>query len=100
MNTEKHPEKRPEQFVNPNTVTEKHQKQPVYVILLAGGSGSRMGAGMNKILLPVGGMPCIARSAEAFRSAADRMVLVCRPEDLPTDELLRYIKDAVESAQT
>ena len=57
-------------------------KKPVYVILLAGGSGSRMGAGMNKILLPVGGMPCIARSAEAFRSAADRMVLVCRPEDL------------------
>ncbi|MBR2823525.1 MAG: 2-C-methyl-D-erythritol 2,4-cyclodiphosphate synthase [Clostridia bacterium] len=56
-------------------------KDPVYVILLAGGSGSRMGAGINKVLLPLGGTPCIARSAEIFRAFADRMVLVCRPEE-------------------
>lgn len=65
-------------------------KQPVYVILLAGGSGSRMGAGINKILLPVGGKPCIARSAEAFRGIADRMVLVCRPGD--TEEIRRALE--------
>ena len=56
-------------------------KKPVYVILLAGGSGSRMGAGRNKVLLPVAGKICIARSANAFRGFADRMILVCRPED-------------------
>ena len=56
-------------------------KLPVDVILLAGGSGSRMGAGINKILLPVAGKPCIQRSAEAFRGIADRLVVVCRRED-------------------
>ena len=57
-------------------------KPPVYVILLAGGNGSRMGAGINKILLPLLGKPCIARSAEAFRHVADRMAVVCRPVDM------------------
>ena len=53
----------------------------VYVILLAGGSGSRMGADRNKVLLPVGGVPAIARSLQAFRGFASRLVLVCRPVD-------------------
>ena len=56
-------------------------KIPVFVILLAGGSGSRMGAGKNKILLPVAGKPCIRRSAEAFSGFADQLVVVCRRED-------------------
>ena len=59
-------------------------KKKVYVILLAGGSGTRMGAGVNKVLLPVVGKACIVRSAEAFRGFADRMILVCRAEDLET----------------
>lgn len=52
------------------------------VILLAGGSGSRMKAGINKVLLPIGGIPCICRSAEAFRAYADKMTVVCREDDL------------------
>ena len=56
--------------------------KPIDLILLAGGSGSRMGAGMNKVLLPVRGIPCIVRSAMAFEGVASRMVAVCRPEDL------------------
>lgn len=56
-------------------------RMPVFVILLAGGSGSRMGAGRNKILLPIAGKPCISRSAEAFSGVADRLIVVCRRED-------------------
>ena len=51
------------------------------VILLAGGSGTRMNASVNKVLLPVGGKTVIRRSAEAFLALADRMIVVCRPED-------------------
>ena len=37
-----------------------------YTILLAGGSGARMGADRNKILLTLQGEPVIARSARAL----------------------------------
>ncbi|MCH5288054.1 MAG: 2-C-methyl-D-erythritol 2,4-cyclodiphosphate synthase [Christensenellaceae bacterium] len=50
-------------------------------IILAGGSGSRMGAGMNKVLLPVGGVPAIIRSVRAFASLMDGLVVVSRAED-------------------
>ncbi len=53
-------------------------------ILLAGGSGSRMGAEVNKVLLPVGGIPCIIRSAMALLPFVNRLMLVCRPEDRDT----------------
>ena len=53
----------------------------VYGILLAGGSGQRMGAPMNKILLKVGGIPCIARSADALAPFVDELILVGRKED-------------------
>ena len=53
----------------------------VHVLLLAGGSGTRMGSPVNKVLLPVAGKTCILRSAEAFIGWADDMVIVCRPED-------------------
>ena len=55
--------------------------EKVYAVLLAGGSGSRMGAPVNKVLLPVAGIPCIARSAAALSPFVDRIVLVCRPQD-------------------
>lgn len=57
-------------------------KKNVYVILLAGGSGTRMGSSVNKVLLPVAGKPCIVRSAEAFLGVAGRVILVCRAEDM------------------
>ena len=51
------------------------------VIMLAGGSGSRMGASVNKVFLPLRGLSCLCRSVRAFHGLADRMVLVCRPEE-------------------
>lgn len=52
-----------------------------YVILLAGGSGSRMGAGKNKVLLELQGEPVICRAARAFTAVAGGMVVVARDED-------------------
>ena len=52
-----------------------------WAIVLAGGSGTRMGAGMNKVLLPVGGVPALVRSLRAFVPYVQGTVCVCRPED-------------------
>ena len=52
-----------------------------YVIMLAGGRGSRMNAGFNKVLMSVRGRTVIRRSVEAFASFADDMVVVARPEE-------------------
>lgn len=53
-----------------------------YAIILAGGSGSRMGAGMNKVLMPLAGATVIARSLRAFAGMVDGMILVSRSEDM------------------
>ena len=56
----------------------------IIVIMAAGGSGSRMGADKNKILLQLAGKTVIRRSMEAFQGleyAIDEMVLAIRPED-------------------
>jgi 2-C-methyl-D-erythritol 4-phosphate cytidylyltransferase len=49
--------------------------------VLAAGSGSRVGAEVNKVLLPVAGVPVVARSVRAARATAGvrRVVLVVRP---------------------
>jgi len=53
----------------------------IWAIVLAGGSGQRMGADKNKVLLPVGGVPAIVRSLQAFVPYVNGTVCVCRPED-------------------
>ena len=58
------------------TVNEK-----VHVVLAAGGSGTRMNAGDNKIFLDAGGKSVLLRSMHLFDGLIDRMVIVCRPED-------------------
>jgi 2-C-methyl-D-erythritol 4-phosphate cytidylyltransferase len=52
-------------------------------ILLAGGSGTRLGTGDNKAYLPLGGHPLLAWSLGAFERCerVDDVVLVTRPED-------------------
>lgn len=55
----------------------------VIVIMACGGSGKRMNAGINKILLPLAGKTVIRRSLEAFDRMIDEMVLCVRPEDEP-----------------
>ena len=54
-----------------------------YAIVLAGGSGSRMGAGRNKVLLSLNDEPVIVRSVRAFVRHVHGIVLVSRSEDIP-----------------
>lgn len=50
----------------------------VYAILLCGGSGTRMGAEINKTLLPIGGVPGAVRAFRAFAEETDGVVLVVK----------------------
>ena len=52
-------------------------------VLLAGGSGSRVGAARNKVLLPVAGRPVLSHSLEVAAEVADLVVVVVRPGDEP-----------------
>ena len=54
-----------------------------YAIILAGGSGSRMGAGKNKVLLELQHEPVIVRSIRTFAHLVDGVILVGREEDMP-----------------
>jgi 2-C-methyl-D-erythritol 4-phosphate cytidylyltransferase len=58
---------------------------PVAVVLLAAGSGERVGADRNKVLLPLDGVPLLAHSVRtALRvDGAHRVVVVVRPDDRP-----------------
>lgn len=53
------------------------------VVILAGGSGSRVGAGVNKVLLPLGPMPILVHSLRTalLVSGVHRLVVVTRPGD-------------------
>ena len=53
-----------------------------YTIMLAGGSGSRMGADCNKVFLPLAGEPMLCRSICAFRGLVKGIVLVAQPEEI------------------
>ncbi len=64
-----------------------------YAIVLAGGSGSRMGAGCNKVLLELQGVPVIVRSVKAFQGLVKGVVLVSREDDIPA------MRAAMEAAQ-
>ncbi len=52
-------------------------------VLLAAGAGTRVGSELNKVLLPLDGIPILARSVRTVLdvSGVHRVVLVCRPED-------------------
>jgi len=53
------------------------------VVILAGGSGSRVGADVNKVLLPLGPLPVLLHSLRTavLVSGVHRLVVVVRPED-------------------
>src|SRR3954447_26062469 len=50
------------------------------VVVLAAGAGTRVGAGVNKVLLPLGRLPAVARSVKTARAVPGvrRVVLVVR----------------------
>ena len=56
------------------------RKKVLAVVILAGGAGSRMGGKLPKQLLPLGGVPVVARSLLAFETCpdVDEIVVVCR----------------------
>jgi len=56
------------------------------VAVLAAGSGSRVGASVNKVLLPLDGRPVLAWSVLAALEApeVDTVVVVCRPGEQPS----------------
>ncbi|RNL77456.1 IspD/TarI family cytidylyltransferase [Nocardioides marmorisolisilvae] len=53
------------------------------IVVLAAGAGSRVGAEMNKVLLPLDGIPLLAHSVRTALEVEDvhRIVVVVRPED-------------------
>lgn len=53
------------------------------VVVLAGGSGRRVGADVNKVLLPLAGVPALGRAVATVLEVAgvQRVVLVVRTED-------------------
>ena len=58
------------------------------VVILAAGSGSRVGAEVNKVLLPLRGVPVLVWSVRDALALPDvrRLVLVVRPDDRPDVE--------------
>ena len=67
-----------------------------WLILLAGGSGSRMHAPVNKVFLPLAGKPVLRRSAEAFAGRVSGMVTVCRPQE---EETVRGMLSGLEGPE-
>jgi 2-C-methyl-D-erythritol 4-phosphate cytidylyltransferase len=71
---------------------------PAAVVVLAAGAGARVGAGSNKVLLPLGDRPVLAWSVQAALGLADvrRVLVVVRPGelDLVTDALAPFLGDA------
>lgn len=53
-----------------------------YAIILGGGSGQRMGMEINKVFLPLRGIPAIVRAIAPFSGLCAGAVVVARQEDL------------------
>ena len=53
-------------------------------IILCAGQGTRMGAGQNKVFLPLLGKPLLVYTIEAFQRAGaiDEIVLVAHPSEV------------------
>ena len=52
----------------------------IFVIIVAGGSGLRMGTEIPKQFLPIAGKPILLRTIDAFRNAVDGIkIVVCLP---------------------
>jgi len=60
-----------------------YKRKRVTAVILAGGSGSRMGTSENKVYLPIDGKPAILYAVESFdqHPYVDALVLVTREEE-------------------
>lgn len=52
-----------------------------YAIVLGGGSGTRMGAEINKVLLPLRGVPAIVRAIAPFTGLCAGVIVVTRADE-------------------
>ena len=59
-----------------------------YALILGGGSGQRMGADINKVLMPIRGIPAIVRASVPFTGICDGAVIVSRAEEIETMEAI------------
>ena len=59
-----------------------------YALILGGGSGTRMGGEINKVLMPIRGIPAIVRATVPFTGLCAGAVLVARPDEV---EIMREI---------
>lgn len=57
----------------------------VSAVIVAGGKGARMGAGMNKVFLPLLGKEIISRTIAVFESSSlvDEIIIVTASDDIP-----------------
>ena len=53
-----------------------------YAVILGGGSGQRMGTGINKIFLPLRGVPAIVRAIAPFSGLCAGAVVVARRDEV------------------
>ena len=55
-----------------------------YAVILGGGSGRRMDAGINKVFLPLRGVPAIVRATAPFSALCAGAVVVAGADELDT----------------
>jgi len=69
-----------------------YKRRKVTAVILAGGSGSRMGTSGNKVYLPLGGRPAISYAVEAFAKHlyVDELVFVTREAEQAEAEALLH----------
>lgn len=67
--------------------------RPVYVVIVAGGAGSRMRSALPKQFIPLAGQPILWHTVTAFKAALPQaQLIVVLPED--TDpSLIRFLKE-------
>lgn len=66
-------------------MNESIHSEPVVAIVVAAGSGSRLGASVPKALVPVAGVPLVARSiAQLAAGGVQRVVVVVAPDTEPS----------------
>ncbi|TNC29477.1 2-C-methyl-D-erythritol 4-phosphate cytidylyltransferase [Amycolatopsis alkalitolerans] len=70
----------------------RHLVKRAAAVVLASGAGTRVGAGVNKVFLPLAGRRVVSWSLEAFArvEAIGPLLLVARPED---GDLVRWVLD-------
>src|SRR5690606_8233785 len=68
----------------PTMPTTDHRSQKKFAIIVAGGSGKRMGSAIAKQFLPLHGLPVLIHTLQAFAKAepASELILVLPPAQL------------------